>query len=418
MRAVIMAGGKGTRLYELTKNEIPKPMVQLYGKPLLQWQIEALKKEGILDIIIVVGYMKDKIQSYFKDGKAFDVNITYIEEYEPLGTAGALSMLKDLQDNFLLIYGDLIFDINVSKMMQFHTTHSALITAFVHPNSHPFDSDIVVLEKERIKLIDSKHNNRTYWYSNCTNAGIYIVNPSICKYIACQKTDFENDVLMKWISTELVFGYKSAEYVKDVGTIERIRQVEEDIKNALPLKRNSKNKQKAFFLDRDGTINQEVGLISDPSQLVLAPRAADAIKLINQSEYLAIIVTNQPVIAKGMCDLNTLNTIHDKLETLLGYEGAYVDAIYYCPHHPDRGFENERPEYKISCNCRKPNIGMLQAAARDFNIDFTNSWTIGDREIDIQTGINAGTKTARVGPEGQFIDLANAVSVILEKKYE
>ena len=114
---------------------------------------------------------------------------------------------------------------------------------------------------------------------------------------------------------------------------------------------------------------------------------------INESGYLAIVVTNQPVIARGEVSLNELREIHNKLETLLGLQGAYVDGIYFCPHHPHKGYEGERPEYKIECNCRKPKPGMLLQAAQDFHIDLSQSWMIGDGENDIKAGIAAGCKT-------------------------
>ena len=126
-----------------------------------------------------------------------------------------------------------------------------------------------------------------------------------------------------------------------------------------------------MFLDRDGTINIEKGFLTDAEDFELIEGAAKAIRTINQSEYLAVVCTNQPVIARGECTFNKLREIHDKMETLLGQEGAYLDAIYYCPHHPDKGFEGERPEYKIDCDCRKPNDGLLRKAAADFNIDLS-----------------------------------------------
>lgn len=120
---------------------------------------------------------------------------------------------------------------------------------------------------------------------------------------------------------------------------------------------------------------------------------AEAIRKINESGYLAVVVTNQPVVARGEVSFEELEEIHNKMETLLGKEGAYLDAIYYCPHHPHKGYEGERPELKIDCDCRKPKPGMMLKAAADFNIDFSKSWMVGDGENDIKAGINAGCKT-------------------------
>jgi histidinol-phosphate phosphatase family protein len=129
--------------------------------------------------------------------------------------------------------------------------------------------------------------------------------------------------------------------------------------------------------------------------------------LINASGYLAIVVTNQPVVARGLCQMEDVERIHKKLETLLGQEGVYLDEIRFCPHHPDKGYPEENPAYKIPCHCRKPDIGMLEDCAQKYNVDLTASWVVGDTTVDIQTGKNAGTKTALVltgdaGKDGKY----------------
>ena len=187
MQAVIMAGGKGTRLAELTRDEIPKPMVELAGKPLLLWQIERLKENGIQDILLVIGHLGSVIRDYFGDGSRFGVKIRYFEEKEPLGTAGSFHYLKDLirDEEFLMMSGDLMFNIDFERMVQFHREKKAAATLFVHPNGHPYDSDLLVLDEEdRVIRFDSKHNTRDYWYENCVNAGIFVFGRRIRRNIA------------------------------------------------------------------------------------------------------------------------------------------------------------------------------------------------------------------------------------------
>ena len=133
-----------------------------------------------------------------------------------------------------------------------------------------------------------------------------------------------------------------------------------------------------------------MGFLRHIDQLELLPGAAEAVRKINESGYLAIIVTNQPLIARGEVTVPELREIHNKLETLLGQEGAYVDGIYYCPHHPHKGYEGEVPELKIDCLCRKPKPGLLYQAAKDFHIDLAASYMVGDGDNDVQCGINAG----------------------------
>lgn len=431
MQAVIMAGGKGTRLAELTRDEIPKPMVLVAGKPLLLWQVERLKENGISDIIMVIGHLGNKIKEFFGDGEQFGAHIQYLEEETPLGTAGAFYYLKDMlkEDKFFMMSGDLFFDIDFKRMLQFHERKKSEATLFVHPNGHPFDSDLLVLAEDgRAVRFDSKHNTRDYWYDNCVNAGIFVFNKEICDYVPEPvKRNLENDIIKEMIEQgRAVYGYRSPEYVKDVGTVERVKQTLADIERGFIAGKSLKQKQKCIFMDRDGTINQYRGLVYREGDFELEPCAAEAIKEINGSGYLGIVVTNQPVVARGLCGIEDVENIHRKLATLLGKEGAFLDDILFCPHHPDKGYPEENPEYKIPCECRKPGIGMLVRAAEKYNIDLASSWMIGDTTMDIQTGINAGMHTALVltgeagkdnkydaEPEMVCRDLAEAVDRIL-----
>ncbi len=397
MQAVIMAGGKGTRLSSITNDEIPKPMVRLNGKPILEHQLEVLKNNGIAEYFFIVGHLGEKIEAYFGDGSKWNVTITYIREDVPLGTAGALYYLKGkVKGDFFLVFGDLIFDISVKRFLNFHQEHRAKLTLLVHPNSHPYDSDVIVLGKnEKVVGCNSKNNVRDYYYRNLVNAGLYMVNESVPEKLAEPvKTDLEKDIIFPMIEAdEGIYGYCTSEYVKDVGTPERLRATELDLSNGIVHARNLDFPQKAIFLDRDGTINKYVGLVSKTEQFELENGAAKAIAAINRSQYLAIVITNQPVVARGMCDIKDVEEIHNKMETLLGKEGAYVDAIKFCPHHPDKGYPEENPAYKIECECRKPKPGMILDAAEQFHIDLEGSWMIGDSTMDIQTGVNAGTHT-------------------------
>ena len=401
MQAVIMAGGKGTRLASITKDEIPKPMVPINGKPLLLWQVEELKKYGIHDIIMIIGHLGNKIQEYFDDGSRFGVSISYIIEDTPLGTAGAFSYLRELlaEDYFLLVFGDVYFSIDIHRMEAFHRAHASIATLFVHPNSHPADSDLVILAQDgRVLKFDSKHNVRDYWFDNCVNAGFYILNRDVCDFIPKpEKKDLEKDILMPLVNAgQPIYGYRSPEYIKDIGTVERITQAEKEIATGFISGKCLTNKQKCIFMDRDGTINVHKGLVWKEEDFILESHAAEAIRLINQSGWLGIVVTNQPSVARGLCDIADIDNVHKKMATLLGNEGAYLDDVFFCPHHPDKGYPEENPAYKIPCRCRKPQTGMIDDAVMKYNIDLAASWIIGDTTMDIQTGRNAGIHTALV----------------------
>ncbi len=406
MKTVIMAGGKGTRISSIA-SDIPKPMIKIDNKPVLEHEIECLKEQGFTDIIITVSHLSDVITEYFGDGnkvspatqKPFGVHIEYFYEEKPLGNAGALFYLKEkLRDDFLLLNADSLFNIDFNRFVSFHNKHKGLATIFTHPNSHPYDSGLVFANnKDCVINWLSKEDKRPNFYKNRVNAGLHIISPTLLtQTFTTEKIDLDRQILKPLAGTGKLFCYDSPEYVKDMGTPERFQAVCNDFKSGIVRAKNLTNKQKAIFLDRDGTINKYVGFLRDINQFELLPQTAKAIQMINKSGYLAIVITNQPVIARGEVTIEELTEIHNKMETLLGNEGAYLDAIYYCPHHPDKGYEGEIADLKINCDCRKPKPGLLLQAAKDFNIDLSSSWMIGDGENDVKAGNAAGCKTALI----------------------
>ena len=235
-----------------------------------------------------------------------------------------------------------------------------------------------------------------------------------------KKIDLDRMILKPLCGTGTMFVYDSPEYVKDMGTPERFRQVQSDYEKGIVTGKNLSHPQKAIFLDRDGTINVYKGFLRNIEEFELLPGAAQAVKMINNSGYLAIVITNQPVIARGEVSYAELERIHQKMETLLGMEGAYIDGLYYCPHHPHRGYPGEVPELKIDCDCRKPKPGMLLRASEEYHIDLNNSWMIGDGENDVLCGRAAGCKTVKIGEDcGANLtcdSLYDAVRLILDKE--
>ena len=409
MKVVIMAGGRGTRISSLV-NDIPKPTIKIDGVPVLEREINCLKEQGFDDLIITVSHLGHIIKDYFGDGSQFGVRIEYYVEEKPLGNAGALFEL-DLKEDFLLLNADAIFDIDFNRLVAYHKKKNGLVTLFTHPNSHPYDSGLIIADENgAVNQWLTKEDERPKWYKNRVNAGLHVVSPKILeKRPTGEKVDLDRQLLKPLSGTGKMFCYDSPEYVKDMGTPERYVSVCKDFVDGIVAGNNLKKKQKAIFLDRDGTINKYVGFLRNIDEFKLIDGVAEAIKKINNSGYLAIVVTNQPVIARGEITLENLDEIHKKMETLLGLDGAYLDGIYFCPHHPHSGYEGEVKKFKIDCECRKPKPGLLLKAAEDFNIELSECWMIGDGENDIAAGVAAGCKTALVSEEKNLLAIINEI---------
>ena len=430
-QAVILAGGQGSRLKSVS-GSLPKPMVPILGKPLLQHLIEQCAKYDILDIKLLVSYKKEVIENFFGNGGRYGVNIQYFSEDAPRGTAGALmDVLPELDEQFLVIYGDTFFDIDLKYFWKFHQDQVADASIFLHPNDHPHDSDLVEIDSDlRVQKIHS-YPHGAQWLKNLVNAAIYMFNREALENFnfSSNKPDIAKDLFPLMLRcNKRLCGYLSTEYIKDMGTPERLSKVEVDIKSGKVELLNKQTSKAAIFLDRDGVINKEVSHLSRVEDFDLIDGVADAIRQINSAGILAVVVTNQPVIARGDLSESELQTIHNKMDTLLGKEKAYIDRLYYCPHHPDSGFKGEVKALKFNCNCRKPELGMFTEAENDLNIVLDKSWMIGDSTRDILAAKNAKmksvlVKTGHAGKDGgykvspDFVskDLSEAVRLILKE---
>lgn len=425
-KAVILAGGKGTRLKSISET-LPKPMMPVAGKPLLEYQIDLCKKYGLEEVVLIVNHLKDSIIDYFGTGKNWGIKVSYFEEPAPLGTVGGVKEIEEqLKDDFLVLYGDVIMEMDLQRLYDFHKMKNSDVSLVVHPNDHPYDSDLVEVDAEdRVTHFHSKPLNPRKIYHNLVNAAAYVFSPKILNHLEKgKKADFGKDIFPNLLDKLNVFAYNTTEYLKDMGTPDRLEKVTRDVTSGKLANRSLSKKQKAIFLDRDGVLNYDTDLIHKTEDFTLYDYAAESVKRINQSEYLAIVITNQSIIARGLTDLKGLDDIHKKMEWELGEQHAYLDAIYFCPHHPHGGFEGEVPEFKVECSCRKPKPGMILEAAERFNIDLSQSFMIGDSERDAGAGRAAGVTTvgvmtghgvkkAKVLPEYFVANLPEAIDLIL-----
>jgi histidinol-phosphate phosphatase family protein len=428
MRAVILAGGKGTRLATVAA-DTPKPLVPVLGRPVLEYQIDSLRRAGVTDVTLIVGHLAEQIVDYFGDGRAFGVRIDYIVEDRPLGTAGALVAQRDsLPEQFLVLYGDLMLDMDFARLAAFHADHPGRFTAVIHPNDHPYDSDLVVIDDTGgITGLVRKDAPRDRPYGNRVNAGVCVLDRSLLAgFEPGPPYDLERDVMAAAVAAGDAYGYHTTEYVKDMGTPDRYAKVAKHVGTGLVGARNLSLPQRAVFLDRDGTLNEHVGLLSRPDQLRIPQHVYRGLAALNASGFLAIVISNQPVVARNLCTLDELGEINRTFETLLGEHHVYVDDLLCCPHHPDRGYPEENPHYKVACDCRKPATALVERAVAAYNIDRSESWFVGDTTVDVQTGRNAGLRTVllatgEAGRDGKYDiepdlradTLADAVEAIL-----
>ena len=399
MKCAIIAGGLGTRLRPVI-GDAPKPMAMLAGIPLLERLIGLCRRFEITDIHLLLSYRPEVIREHFGNGSAFGVCLTYGIDEQPRGTAGSMApVLRALGEDVLVLYGDVFAEMDLARLIEFHWTHpDAAATLVLHPNDHPSDSDLAVADGDRITGFDRAPHAVGTWHPNLVNAGIQIVTPRLLPYIPeGRASDFGAEVFPAAVAAgEFLAAYNTPEYIKDIGTPERYHEVERDILADKPGRLSLVHPRQAIFVDCDGTLNVLVPLMHRLEDMELYPGSAAAVRAVNQSDYLAIAVTNRPQIARGLLTAPQSRCLHNKLETLLGYERAKLDAIYYCPHHPDGGYAGEVPEYKIHCRCRKPDTLLFEQAAQRFHIDLAGSAVVGDSGRDIEAARRLGCRAVLV----------------------
>lgn len=428
MQAVIIAGGKGTRLRSRI-GDLPKPLAPLGGRPLIDYQLELAARHGVTDVLLLSGYGAEALRAFCGDGSRWGVRIDYHHETTPLGTAGAvLDALAQLDERFIVLYGDTMLNVDLRRFFAAHRGADA--TLFVHPNDHPHDSDLVETDAGgRIVAFHAYPHPAGAWYQNLVNAAAYVLER---KALERYRERFPSGDFAKGLFPLMlgdgarIAAYRSPEYIKDAGTPERLDRVAADLASGRIFGADLERGFPAVFLDRDGTLSVDTGFVRSPAGLELFPWSSDAVRRLNHAGVLAVLVTNQPVVARGEISEAELQVIHNKLETLLGAGLAHLDAIYYCPHHPHAGYPGERAELKIECACRKPKTGLIRRAAAELHIDLGRSWMVGDSTMDIQTAANAGIGSVLVEsgnagadlkyeavPQARASNLAAAVDLIL-----
>ncbi len=418
MDVLILAGGDGKRIKVLSKNK-QKSLLEINNKTILRRQINQLSKINRKIYISIKENDKDIINELKKTNKN---NFIFIKENKKLGTAGCLKGLRDFKlDNILVTYSDILFNINFKKFIKYHDEKNSDLTLFTHPNNHPYDSDLVEVDKNsRVTKFHNKYSKKKYPGNLCLS-GIYIIKKKLLKYLGNNKyLDFSKNFLPKILKKKYrVFSYKSREYAKDIGTPNRFKSAIKEFNSDKFKKGNINSKIPAIFLDKDGVINIDKYNFKYQNPFKFINGTFEAIKKINENGYLAILITNQPAVAKGIISETKLIKDFKALESLLGQRGAYLDHIYYCPCHPEKGHKGEIKKYKRNCSWRKPNNGMILTAIKDLNIDKKKSYMIGDTGKDYLAAKKTGIKFIQVGKKNlnynfKFKDLRSAINFIFK----
>jgi histidinol-phosphate phosphatase family protein len=400
LKAAIIAGGKGTRIRPLAGDLLPKALLPAAGRPVVFHQLELLARYGVREVAVLAGHQADALGEAMRpEARRLGMNLEFFVEPEPLGTAGGLPAARDFLagSDFFVIYGDMLVDMDLSRLAQFHGQRRALATIVAHPNDHPHESDLLRIDAQaRVLEILPRRSRPEGYYRNLVPAAVYCLSPGIFDVIQPRaKQDFIGDLFPSLLGREAgVYAYATPEYLRDLGTPGRNATVQEDLESGLVQRLHFSRPRPAVFFDRDGVLNAEIpgrGVLRC-EELELLPQAAEAVKKVNRRGWLAVVVTNQPQVARGLTTAEELDRIHARLETLLGRQGAYLDRIYFCPHHPDRGFPGEIPELKIDCPCRKPKVGLIVAAVRDLPIALESSCLVGDTWRDVGAARAAGIR--------------------------
>lgn len=302
MQAVILAGGKGTRLAERLRGQ-PKPLVDVCGQPLLRRQLDSLFAQGVEEVLLLVNHRADLIQA-FVDSHPLAKRITLVDDGDPRGTAGALlAAFPLLRDRFVVIYGDTLFDVDIGRFVAAHDQAGADVSLLVHPNDHPADSDLVEVDGQGwIRAFHGYPHPPTSAFGNLVNAAMYVCErQALAPWVDFPfPSDLAKNLFPRMLASGArLLGYESYEYIKDLGTPERLDKVERHLLTGRVARASRREPQRAVFVDRDGTLNVPAGYITDPGRLHLFTGVAESIRRLNDAEYRVVLATNQPVLARG-----------------------------------------------------------------------------------------------------------------------
>jgi histidinol-phosphate phosphatase family protein len=392
MEAVVLCGGRGLRLAGVA-GDLPKFLVAVAGVPVAKRQLDELVLAGVSRVWLMEGHRGELIREALGDDYR-GMPLEHVQEAAPMGTAGCLAVLRGrIEADFLVMYGDVISGVDLRRLAVAHRRFGGAATLVVHPNDHPADSDLVEVDaQDRVVALHPKRRSRPDDLRNLASAAMHVLSPRALLALPTSRPQglLEDLVPALLERGERVHAYRTPEYLKDMGTPARLRQVDADVRSGRVDRCRWGQRRPMLLLDRDGVLNVELNGVLEPGALRLIPGAGEAVARLNRAGWLVVVVTNQPAIAKGQMSERAHEAVRRRLESLLAVSGAWVDDYLFCPHHPDGGFAGERSELKIDCLCRKPQPGMLGLALERWPADSSSTWMVGDSWRDMAAAHSAG----------------------------
>jgi D,D-heptose 1,7-bisphosphate phosphatase len=407
-QGVVIAGGLGTRLKEFLPN-LPKCLNRVGDFTLIEQTCKVFSESGIKRLHLLLGHLSETVVSEIPALRSkYNLEITFSVEQNLLGTGGSLlSSMHLLDDQFLLTYGDLYLDLDLKDFCIRFENSGYDFAQLIHPTNHMHDSDLIRIDDSgNIIGYSLKPRSKELQVRNRANSGVYAFKKeTLLEYSQVgKKVDLDKEILPSLIARKKRgLAIRNLGYARDAGTIDRISRIKGDIGAGLTRTRL----RPAVFLDRDGTVNKSRGYISQPEQIELYEDVASAIKQFNEKGFWVIVITNQPVVARGEASIEDLESVHARIDSLLSATDAYIDEYYLCPHHPHKGYAGEITALKVECGCRKPKTGLLEQACKEFPIDRSKSFFFGDSEIDMIAARSFNIKHALITRESTPIGNVN-----------
>lgn len=394
-QAVILAGGLGTRLAPYTETN-PKPMFPFKGVPFIEYLVQQVKGFGINDIVLLLGYLPEKISSYLGDGSKYGVKIRYLVTPVEYDTGDRLLQAQCvLAEKFILMYCDNYCPIQFKQLESDFINNNSLIQISVYENKDNYTKSNLKIDAEgRVLIYDKKRLSQNL---QGVDIGYAIIDKQVFSLLKGHNINFEAAVYPDIVKRGRMYATITKHRYYSVGSWERIELTKQFFLNP-----------PTVFLDRDGTLNvraPKACYIEKPEQFIWLEGARKAVKLLKENGYRVILVSNQPGIARGNLTKEDLNEIHKKMEKDLEEVGASIDYIYYCPHDWDEG-----------CECRKPKPGMLYQAQKEFSLDLTKCVLIGDDDRDMEAGMAAGCACIQVSEEYSLLQAVQ--DLLINKKRE